>query len=175
MCFDTKPGSQFPQSDISHPDRKAMIAIAWPYCAGDGQPLAWWRMLPADLFGHAERLGVRETLECLAVVDGSRRFAVALKVDPVAAITLSLSLPAIPDASLKVDIAVTVLLRNALNDPGAALVLSDVLEQTELQETVAADLATSWPTRHLCASQEARLLSARTQAILSSALTQAKN
>jgi hypothetical protein len=153
-----KPGYTRPSTDI-----------VWPYCADDGPPLAWWRMLPAHLYRDAERLDVRETLERLAVIDGGEDFTAALQGDPAAAIAVALSFMPIREVSFKVDIAMTVLLRCALNDaPAAALVLSHVLGRAEWEGTLATDLATSWLTRHLCSPQDPRRC-AQTQAMLSAA------
>jgi hypothetical protein len=141
--------------------------IAWPYCAEDGSPVAWWRMLPPHLFRDADRLDVCETLQRLAVIDGGEDFTAALQGDLAAAIAVASSFTPIREVSLKVDIAMTVLLRCALNDePAAALAMSDILGRAEWEGTLATDLATAWLTRHLCSSRDPRRC-ARTQAMLS--------
>jgi hypothetical protein len=153
-----KPGYTRPATDI-----------VWPYCADDGPALAWWRMLPAHLFCDAERLDLRETLERLAVIDGGKDFTAALQGDPAAAIAVALTFLPIREVSFKVDIAMTVLLRCALDDaPAAALVLSHVLGRAEWEGTLATDLSTSWLTRHLCSPQDL-CRRAQIQAMLSAA------
>jgi len=122
---------------------------AWPFCAEDGPPLAWWRMLPMHHFRDAEHLLVRNALEGIAVIHVGEQVAAAVRGDPAAAIAAALSLVPIREVSLSIDIAMTALLRSALdNDAAAALVLSHVIGRAELDHPFAAELATSWLAHH---------------------------
>lgn len=122
---------------------------AWPLCAEDGSPLEWWRMLPMHHFRDAEHLLVRNALEGIAVIHGGEQVTAALRGDPAAAIAAALSLVPIREVSLSVDIAMTALLRSALNnDAAAALVLSHVIGRIEFDHPFAAELATSWLAHH---------------------------
>ena len=79
------------------PERKLLHegprgATPWPLKADDTSPLAWWRTLPSDAFGDAERLLLLTTLEQIDVLHGGDDFAAALKGDPAAAIGVAFSL-----------------------------------------------------------------------------------
>lgn len=123
---------------------------AWPFCAEDGPPLAWWRMLPMHHFRDAEHLLVRNALKGIAVIHGGEEVAAALRGDSAAAVAAALSLVPIREVSLSVDVVMTALLRYALdNDAAAALVLSHVIGRVEFDHPFAAELATSWLAHHL--------------------------
>ncbi|MGX4805520.1 hypothetical protein [Bradyrhizobium guangdongense] len=127
----------------------------WPLCAGDGSPLAWWRMLPMHHFRNSERLVVRLALKGIAVIDGGEELAAALRGDPAGAIAAALALVPIRKLSLPVDITMTALLRSALeDDAAAALVLSHVIGRIEFNHLFAAELATSWLTHHLRSARD---------------------
>lgn len=120
-------------------------ARPWPFKAEDACPLAWWRTLPSDAFGEAERLMLLETLESIDVLHGGDDFAAALKGDPAAAIGVAFSLMPIEEMTLQVDIAMTALLRIVLErNAAAALVLAQVLGLTDLGHPYAIELAASW-------------------------------
>jgi hypothetical protein len=86
------PELELQHLNTSDTGREPVAEVAWPYCAEDGHPLGWWRMLPPHLFGDTERLLVGSSLEGLAVIGGGKDFAAALKGDAAAAISVALSL-----------------------------------------------------------------------------------
>jgi hypothetical protein len=148
-----------------------------PFCAEDGPPLAWWRMLPMHHFRDAEHLLVRNALEGIAVIRGGEELAAALSGDPAAAIAAALSLVPIRQVSLTVDITMTALLRSALDNDAAAaaaLVLSHVIGRVEFDHPFATELATSWLAHHLrCARDPHRF--AQTEAVLSDIFCREEN
>jgi hypothetical protein len=117
----------------------------WPFKREEASPLAWWRTLPSDAFGDAERLFLLATLEPIDVLHGGDDGAAAMKGDPAAAIGFALSLMPIEEMTLKADVAMTALLRCALKgNAAAALVLAQVLGLTDLGHPYAIELAASW-------------------------------
>ncbi|MDO9297973.1 hypothetical protein [Bradyrhizobium sp.] len=113
--------------------------------ADDISPLAWWRTLPEEAFRDAERLLLLATLEQIEMAHGGDDFAAALKGDAAAAIGVAFTLMPIEEMTLKVDIAMTALLRCALErNAAAALVLAQVLGLTDLGHSYAVELAASW-------------------------------
>jgi hypothetical protein len=118
---------------------------ACPFVPNDAPPLAWWRMLPPDLLRDAEHLQVRSTLNGITVLHGGDDFAAALRGDPATAIAEAFSLMPICEVTLEVDIAMTALLRCAIEpNASAALVLAQILGLTELGHAFAMELAASW-------------------------------
>jgi hypothetical protein len=132
-------------------------ACLWPFKAEDTSPLAWWRRLPSDAFRDAERLLLCTTLERISVLHGGEDFAAALCGDAAAAIAVAFSVMPIAEMTLQVDIAMTALLRCALErNATAALVPAQVLGLTDLGHSFATDLAASWFTRGLRHSADPR-------------------
>jgi hypothetical protein len=117
----------------------------WPFKPQDFSPLAWWRTLPPDAFGDAERLLLQATLDQIEVLHGGDDFAAALEGDPAAVIGVVFSMMPIEEMPLRADIAMTALLQCALErNAAAALVLTQVLGLTDLDHPFATELATSW-------------------------------
>lgn len=117
----------------------------WPFKPQNFSPLAWWRTLPPDAFGDAERLLLLATLEQIDVLHGGADFAAALKGDPAAAIGVAFSSMPVEKMTLKADIAMTALLRCALErNAAAALVLAQVLGLSDLGHPYAIELAAAW-------------------------------
>jgi len=138
-------------SDVTKVPKRKLVhegprgSSPWPPKADDTPPLAWWRTLPSDAFGNVERLIVRATLESIDVLHGGDDCAAAMKGDPAATIGFAFSLMPINDMTLQVDIAMTALLRCALERNAAvALVLAQVLGLTDLVHSHATELAASW-------------------------------
>lgn len=125
--------------------------VVWPYCVDDGQPLAWWRMLPPHMFGDEERALVQASLTGLAVIDGEQHLTKALEGDSAAAIAVTLSLVPIAAVTLKTEIAMTALLCCALRGDGAAvLVLSHILGRgARWGGPLVVELGTAWLDRHI--------------------------
>ena len=123
---------------------------AWPFTAGDAPPLAWWRMLPSDLFRDAEHLLVRTTLDRLTIMKENRKWSAALRGDAAAAVGIAIKAMPIKETTLKVDIAKMAALRCALDgNTTAALVLAHVLGHAELGHPFGTELSASWHTHHL--------------------------
>jgi hypothetical protein len=123
---------------------------AWPFNPQDTSPLAWWRMLPSDLFRDAEHLLLIASLESIRVLGGEEELAGALRGDAAAAVGQALALLPIQEVTLRVDIVMTALLRCALSgDAATALVLANLLHRIELDHPLATDLSASWYADHL--------------------------
>jgi hypothetical protein len=132
-------------------------ACPWPFKAENISPLAWWRTLPSDALRDAEHLLLRATLEGIVVLRGGDNFTAVLRGDEAAAIGMAFSLMPIEAMTLQVDIAMTALLRCALErNAAAALVLAQVLGLTDLGHSFATDLAASWFTHGLRHSADPR-------------------
>jgi hypothetical protein len=117
----------------------------WPCKKEDASPLAWWRTLPSDAFADAEDLHLVATLEKIDVLHANDDFAAALEGDPSAAIGVAFSMMPLEEITLQTDIAMTALLRCALErNAAAALVLAQVLGLTGLGHGYAVELAASW-------------------------------
>jgi hypothetical protein len=120
-----------------------------PFAAQDLSPLAWWRTLPSNLLRDAEHLLLIDTLDTICVMDRHGKLAAALRGDAAAAVGVAFSLLPIRKVTLRVDIAMTALLRCALaTDATATLVLANILRRVELNHSLAAELSASWQ-RHL--------------------------
>lgn len=130
---------------------------AWASTPDDTPPLTWWRTLPSDAFHEAEYLRLLVTLEQITVLHRSAGFAAALNGDPAAAIDLAFSLMPIGEMTVTTDIAMSALLRCALeHNASAALVLAQVVGLTDLSHTRATELAASWFTYGLRNSTDPR-------------------
>ncbi|QQO22621.1 hypothetical protein JJB98_23160 [Bradyrhizobium diazoefficiens] len=117
----------------------------WPFKAVQTPPLQWWRTLPSDGFRDAEQLLLLKTLERIRVLRGGDDPAAALCGDPAAAIGVAFTLMPIEEFTLEVDIAMTALLRCALErNAAAALVLAQIVGLTEFEHEFATELAASW-------------------------------
>jgi hypothetical protein len=120
-------------------------ACPWPFKAEDTSPLAWWRRLPPDAFRDAERLLLGTTLERISVLPSGEDFTAALRGDAAAAMDVAFSLMPVEQMTLQADIAMTALLRCALQpNAAAALVLAQVLGLTDLGHPFATGLAAAW-------------------------------
>lgn len=131
----------------------------WPH-KPDSSVLAWWRRLPSDLFQDTERSILLATLRQISVLHADEGVAAALDGDPAAAIGVALSLMPMEEIVLPVDIAMTALLRCALDrNAAAALVLAQVLGLSDLGHPFATELAASWYTHGLRYSTNPRKFS----------------
>lgn len=117
----------------------------WPLKAEDTSPLQWWRTLPSGAFRDAEQLLLLAMLERIRVLRGGDDLAAALGGDLAAAIGVAFSLMPIEEFTLEVDIAMTALLRCAVErDATAALVMAQIVGLTDLGHGFATELAASW-------------------------------
>ena len=147
--------------------RRRPIDRAWPFNAEDTSPLAWWRTLPSDRLRDAQARLLNTTLARIDVMGGGDALAAALRGEVGAGVAVALSLMPIGEVTLEVDLAMTAVLRGALEGDGpAALVLALVLGGADVGHPFATELSASWLTcpqrnsRRRFAKQEARLLAA---------------
>jgi len=139
----------------------------WPLKAKQISPLQWWRTLPSDAFREAEQPLLLGALGRIRVLRGSDDLAMALGGNPGAAIEVAFSLMPIEKFTLEVDIAMTALMRCALEcNAGAALVMAQIVGLTELEHGFATELAASWYVHGLHHSTDPRKLSQAETALL---------
>lgn len=105
--------------------------------------LVYWRMLPANRFVEAE---LREQLgTCISHISAaSEEWCRAIGGDAAAAVTLALRLGTPAMVSYRVDLAMTMLLRAALDDAAAATAMAHRLSAMSLHPRKRSKLATSW-------------------------------
>ena len=147
------------KSNIAAADlaRSSPAPRAWPFNPEDTFPLAWWRTLPANLFRDAETPLVSATLDQIEVLSGSHTFAAALRGDTAAAITTALALMPIEETTLEVDLAMTAVVRGAVDGNAVApVVRSDVIGHAALDHSFATELSPSWLAHHPCHSPHRR-------------------
>jgi hypothetical protein len=117
---------------------------SWPFRTMDTSPPAWWRTMPADLLGDAERLLLRETIGKVGVLRG-REWVAAMRGDAAASIAIARGALPISTVTLEVDLAMTLLMSSALSgSAAAALVLSQVLQRCSLEHPFGKELSVSW-------------------------------
>jgi hypothetical protein len=123
--------------------KSAELAPPWPFGFQDRPPVAWWRTMPAFLFGDMQHFTLHMLLEntVLAPTGAWQR---AIDGDADAAVRLAWNLPAL-EITPRTDLVMTALLCAAL-DGGlkAAMVLAHMLPDAELDHPFGADLANSW-------------------------------
>jgi hypothetical protein len=125
-------------------DAATWPSAPWPFRAEDIGPLAWWRTMPADHLRDAEHLVLRDILSKVSLLRGCE-WVSAMRGDAAASVAIAIGVQPIKEVSIEVDVAMSALLLNALaGDAGAALVLSEVLRQTQLDHPFAKELAASW-------------------------------
>jgi hypothetical protein len=124
--------------------------------AGEDWPraLAYWRRLPAEAF---------EPELCEEVVSSVNRIAstieewrAAIDGDAGAAVGIALKLKVPTVITTSVDLTMTLLLRSAFEDAGAALVLSTRLQQMPLPPVERARLSASWRLHNIYLAWRAR-------------------
>lgn len=107
----------------------------------------YWRWFPAEAFDAEVQDEVRLSIGSIfSTIDPWCR---AIDGDPAAAVALALSFDVPQTIGVKTDLAMTVLLRCAFENAGAALVLSNRLSLMPLHRTDRARLATSWLVHNL--------------------------
>jgi len=120
---------------------------------GDEGALGYWRTLSALDFGPTE---IAEVEACVRSISSTiKDWREAIRGDAKAAIRLVLPQKAPERISLKVDLAMTVLLCRAFDNAAAALVLSHKLRSMPLDRPHRNRLATSWLIRNLCIARDA--------------------
>jgi hypothetical protein len=107
--------------------------------------LSLWRTVPADRFCAGDMVEISSVLDEIATVLEGSGYEPALYGDPDATIGLVLALMPIRTVGLRIDIAMTAVLRCALEgDLRAALVLVHIVDRADLHLSQAAELCTSW-------------------------------
>jgi hypothetical protein len=119
--------------------------VGWPFKAETCSPLAWWRRMPPDAFGGAERLLLAETIGRISVLRGGDDLMTAISGDVAAAIRTALGLMPIEKITMRVDITMTALMCVALDGNAApALVMAQVVGLTDVGHGLAGELAAAW-------------------------------
>jgi hypothetical protein len=128
----------------------------WPFDLGDVTPLEWWRTMPADHLGGAQRLHLRTTMEKICVLK-DHRWLSALRGDAAASIAIAIGAMPIEQVTLEVDLAMSALALCALEgSAGATLVLSHIMKRTVLDHPFGKDLSASWLALNLCRALTAK-------------------
>jgi hypothetical protein len=128
----------------------------WPFNLGDVTPLEWWRTMPADHLGDAQRLHLSATMEKICVMK-DHEWLSALRGDAAASIAIAIGAVPIEQVTLEVDLDMSALALCALEgSAGAALVLSHILRRTALDHPFGKDISASWLTLNLCRALTAK-------------------
>lgn len=127
-----------------NPAKAGRALSQWPFNPGDVTPLEWWRTMPADHLGDAQRLHLRSTMKKICVMKDHQWFS-ALRGDAAASIAIAIGAMPIDQVTVEVDLAMSALALCALEgSAGAALVLAHVLRRTALNHPFGKDLSASW-------------------------------
>jgi hypothetical protein len=130
-----------------------------PIVAGDGDAkwpatLSYWRRFAAETFDDALKSDVHD---CVGRISSTiPEWRNAIRGDACAAVALALRIKAPAIIGMKLDLAMTVLLRCAFDDAAAALVLSHTLRRMPLDPRDRARLATSWLVHNIWCSGRPR-------------------
>jgi hypothetical protein len=128
---------------------------------GDDWPaaLAYWRTLPAEDF-DGERRG--EISRCVGRISSTiENWRLAISGDAVAAVKLALRIHKPREITARLDLAMTVLLNGAFDNPAAALELAHKLNVMPLDRSQRARLATSWLVHNVWLASRRQYSSAR--------------
>ena len=100
--------------------------------------------MPANHFGDAPQLVLRETLDKICLVKNCQWLS-AMRGDAAAGIAVVIEAMPITQITLKIDLAMTALMSCALDgNAGATLVLAHVLRRAPLEHPFAQELSISW-------------------------------
>jgi hypothetical protein len=122
---------------------KGRVADDTAWCGA----LSWWRCLPAEAFDDARKAHLDR---CVANISSTvEEWRKAIGGDAAAAVNIALRMRAPAALTPKLDLAMTVLVRCALNNPGAAFVLSVLIRRMPLEEGHKNRIATSWLVHNL--------------------------
>lgn len=113
--------------------------------------LTYWRSLPAEAFDDALRDEVGSCVRSIVTTLGE--LSCAIDGDVAIACSLALRTPIPPRIGLNLDLVMTVLLNCAFVHAGAALVLSNRLEETPLPWRTRTRLSTSWKLHNIWLTQ----------------------
>jgi hypothetical protein len=109
----------------------------------DGEDaLVYWRMLPANRFEAEAKKSLLACIKRISATSGEWRRAI--RGDAAAAVSLALRLGAPSMVTYRVDLAMTLLLRAAIDDAAAATVMAHRLNAMPLNFKTRSKLATSW-------------------------------
>lgn len=123
---------------------------AWPLKSADMTPLAWWRSLPSDKFADAEKLSIQAVLQRISVPHADDDLRGLLLGDPDGVIRITSAITQGQTPTLEVDIAMTAVLRCALEGHAvAAFVVGNVIGRMDLGHEFATELSASWYAKYL--------------------------
>jgi hypothetical protein len=121
--------------------------------------LSYWRRFAAESFDDPLKADV---LDCVNRISSTiPQWRNAILGDAGAAVALALRIKAPTVIGVKLDLAMTVLLRCAFDNAAAALVMSHVLRTMPLDPHDRARLATSWLVYNICLGGRPRTLARR--------------
>jgi hypothetical protein len=113
--------------------------------------------MPADKLGEAEQGALRAVLRKISLLEGPEWLA-AMRGDAAASVAIAIAMVPIGTITLEVDLAMSVLMSNALaGNAAATLVLSHLLRHTTLDHPFAAELSVSWLVLNLSRALKARV------------------
>ncbi|WP_156950849.1 hypothetical protein [Bradyrhizobium genosp. SA-4] len=115
-------------------------------CKMIGNPLSYWRRLPAGAFDLTLRTSLRQTIRKIGSTLPDWKAAVAGDAGAAVGIVLRLHPPF--RISARTDLAMSLLLNCAFESAGAALVLSHSLRRMRLSRSERRRLADSWLAHH---------------------------
>jgi hypothetical protein len=122
-------------------DRGAADDAAW------SGALSWWRCLPAEAFDDARKARLEQ---CVARISSTIEvWRKAIGGDAAAAVNIALFMRFPAAVTPRLDLAMTVLLCCALDNPGAAFVLSVLIRRMPLEDGHKNRIATSWLVHNL--------------------------
>ena len=116
--------------------------------------LSYWRTFAAGSFDERRRAEIAECVRSSAAA--APEWQAAVRGGAAAASGLVLRLKTPSRISVRVDIAMTILLNTAFENAGAALVLSHGLRRMPLDPERRAGLATSWLVHIVCLEHRGR-------------------
>lgn len=104
--------------------------------------LLYWRSFTAEMFDHALKQEVRDSVARISSTIEDWR--AAIRGDAAAAIKVALSMRMPEEVDAKLDLTMTVLLSVALDDAAAASVMAHLVSRAPLDPVDRAGLGTSW-------------------------------
>jgi hypothetical protein len=109
--------------------------------------LSWWRCLPADAFDDTRKACLEDSV--VRISSTIEEWRKAIGGDAAAAVNIALRTRSPAAVTPRLDLAMTVLLRCALKNPGAAFVLSVLIRRMPLPDGHKNRIAASWLVHNL--------------------------
>jgi hypothetical protein len=137
----SEPPAAVDQRQLGENNRGPAEDMAW------SEALSWWRCLPADAFDDARKARLAQ---CVGRISSTIEvWRKAIGGDAAAAVNIALFMRSPAAVTPRLDLAMTVLLRCALDNPGAAFVLSVLIRRMPLEDGHKNRIATSWLVHNL--------------------------